>query len=153
MLCLSQYISSINSIDNKEVASAVVHLPSMITLHVSGPLLRLRLSQILTSLPPASPHSEADAPLLRHSIGCLESLPVVENTQVWASPPDVSPPRVAAGLLAITVGPRSKVGADTALGYSALKGTSMGEVHSDGTCDPSHTWHTVNNRTCFLSGR
>ena len=107
---LSQYISSSKGIVNKEVASAVVYLLDLVTPHVPAPLLRSKFSQILTSLAPALTHPEAEAPLLRSSIGCLESLLVIQDAQAWALPQtQISPRRAVAGLLTIAVDHRPKV--------------------------------------------
>ncbi|OCK83237.1 NUC173-domain-containing protein [Lepidopterella palustris CBS 459.81] len=107
---LSQYISSDKGIVNKEVASAVVYLLDLVTPNVPPPLLRSKFSQILTSLAPALTHPEAEAPLLRSSIGCLESLLVIQDAQAWALPlTQVSPRRAVAGLLTIAVDHRPKV--------------------------------------------
>lgn len=95
---------------NKDVASAVVYLLDLIAPHVPPPLLQSKFSEILTSLARALTHSEAEAPLLRSSIGCLESLLVVQDAQAWALPQsEISPRRAVAGLLTIAVDHRPKV--------------------------------------------
>ncbi|KAJ9649253.1 pre-rRNA processing protein [Coniosporium tulheliwenetii] len=107
---LSQTISSTQGVVNKELASAVVYLLDLITPHVPAPLLRSKFPQILTGLAPALSHSDAEAPLLRSSIGCLESLLLVQDAQAWALPQtQVSPRRAVAGLLTIAVDHRPKV--------------------------------------------
>ncbi|KAF2090195.1 NUC173-domain-containing protein [Saccharata proteae CBS 121410] len=107
---LGQYISSEKGIVNKEVSTAVVYLLDLVTPHTPAPLLRSKFSQILTSLAPALTHPEAEAPLLRSSIGCLESLLVIQDAQGWALPQaQVSPRRAVAGLLTIAVDHRPKV--------------------------------------------
>ncbi|KAK5112023.1 hypothetical protein LTR62_004557 [Meristemomyces frigidus] len=107
---LGQYISVEKGIVNKEVAYAVVYLLDLVTSHVSAPLLRSKFPQILTSLAPALTHPDAEAPLLRASIGCLESLLVVQDGQAWALPQSASSPRGAVGgLLALAQDQRPKV--------------------------------------------
>ncbi|KAK8165617.1 armadillo-type protein [Phyllosticta citrichinensis] len=107
---LAQYINPNKGIVNKDVASAIVYILDLVTPHVPAPLLRAKFSQILTSLAPALTHSEAEAPLLRASIGCLESLLVVQDAQAWELPQsEVSPRRAVAGLLTIAVDHRPKV--------------------------------------------
>ncbi|KAK4964360.1 pre-rRNA processing protein [Elasticomyces elasticus] len=107
---LAQYISSSRGIVNKEVAYAVVYLLDLVTPHVPPPLLRSKFSQILGSLAPALTHPEAEAPLLRSSIGCLESLLVVQDAQAWSLPQSqISPRRAVAGLLGLAVDHRPKV--------------------------------------------
>jgi ribosomal RNA-processing protein 12 len=64
----------------------------------------------LTSLAPALTHPDADAPLIRSSIGCLESLLVVQDARAWELPQSqISPRRAVAGLLQISVDTRPKV--------------------------------------------
>ncbi|KAF2141341.1 uncharacterized protein K452DRAFT_318978 [Aplosporella prunicola CBS 121167] len=107
---LAQYISAQKGIVNKEVATAVVYLLDLVTPHVPAPLLRAKFSQILTNLAPALTHPEAEAPILRSSIGCLEGLLLVQDGQAWALPQSqVSPRRAVAGLLTIAVDHRPKV--------------------------------------------
>ena len=75
-----------------------------------APLLRSKFTEILTSLAPALTHVDADAPLIRSSIGCLESLLVVQDARAWELPhAQISPRRAVAGLLQISVDPRPKV--------------------------------------------
>ncbi|KAH0058395.1 NUC173-domain-containing protein, partial [Aureobasidium melanogenum] len=95
---------------NKEVAYAVVYLLDLVTPHVPAPLLRSKFSQILGSLAPALTHPEAEAPLLRSSIGCLESLLVAQDAQAWALPASsLSPRRAVSGLLGLAADHRPKV--------------------------------------------
>ena len=107
---LGQFVSSDNAIASKEGAYAVVYLLDLVTSHVPAPLLRSKFPQILGSLAPALTHPEAEAPLLRTSIGCLESLLVAQDSQAWALPQSQSSPRGAVGgLLALAVDHRPKV--------------------------------------------
>jgi ribosomal RNA-processing protein 12 len=95
---------------NKDVAYAVVYLLDLVTPHVPAPLLRSKFSQILGSLAPALTHPEAEAPLLRSSIGCLESLLIAQDAQAWALPASsLSPRRAVAGLLGLAADHRPKV--------------------------------------------
>jgi ribosomal RNA-processing protein 12 len=107
---LDQFISTSKGIVNKDVATAVVYLLDLVTPEVPAPLLRQKFSHILHKLATVLTHPEADAPLLRPSIGCLESLLVVQDAQGWALPAtQVSPRRAVAGLLTIAVDHRPKV--------------------------------------------
>ncbi len=107
---LSQYVSPTKNIVNKEIAYAVVYLLDLITPHVPEPLLRSKFSQVLVSLAPTLTHPEVEAPLLRASIGCIESLLLAQDSQAWAqSQSQVSPRRATAGLLAIAADHRPKV--------------------------------------------
>ncbi|KAJ4330118.1 pre-rRNA processing protein [Didymella glomerata] len=95
---------------NKETATAVVYLLDLVTPHVPAPLLRSKFTEIITSLAPALTHPDADAPFLRSSIGCLESLLVVQDAHAWELPQtQISPRRAVAGLLQISVDHRPKV--------------------------------------------
>jgi len=107
---LGQYISVEKGISNKEVAYAVVYLLDLVSGHVPAPLLRSKFPQILTGLAPAITHPDAEAPLLRASIGCLEALLVVQDSQAWALPQSQNSPRGAVGgLLALALDHRPKV--------------------------------------------
>jgi ribosomal RNA-processing protein 12 len=107
---LPQYISAEKGIVNKDVAHAVVYLLDLVTSHVPAPLLRSKFPQILASLAPALTHPEAEAPLLRASIGCLESLLIAQDAQAWAQPQSPNSPRGAVGgLLALAMDSRPKV--------------------------------------------
>lgn len=107
---LNQTISHEKGITNKDVAYAVVYLLDLVTSHVPAPLLKSKFPQILAGLAPALTHQEAEAPLLRAAIGCLESLLIAQDTQAWALPQSSSSPRGAVGgLLALAVDHRPKV--------------------------------------------
>lgn len=107
---LSQSISASKGIVNKELATSVVYLLDLVTPHVPQPLLRSKFSQILTNLAPALTHQEAEAPLLRSSIGCLESLLVAQDASAWALPQaQIGPRRAVAGLLTMAMDHRPKV--------------------------------------------
>ena len=95
---------------NKELATSVVYLLDLVTPHVPAPLLRSKFSQILTSLAPALTHNDVDAPFLRSSIGCLESLLVSQDAVAWALPrTQIGPRRAIAGLLTLATDHRPKV--------------------------------------------
>jgi ribosomal RNA-processing protein 12 len=107
---LGQYITSSKGVVNKDVAAAIVYLLDLITPHVPAPLLRSKFSQILQKLAIVLTYPHAEAPLLRPSIGCLESLLLVQDSAAWAqSPAQISPRRAVAGLLTIAVDHRPKV--------------------------------------------
>ncbi|KAL8934930.1 MAG: hypothetical protein Q9216_005661, partial [Gyalolechia sp. 2 TL-2023] len=107
---LSQAIVPPDSIVNKELASSVVYLLDLVTSHVPAALLRSKFSQILTSLGPTLTSQEVEAPLLRASIGCLESLLLAQDSTAWALPQtQISPRRAIAGLLVFASDHRPKV--------------------------------------------
>ena len=107
---LHQAISASTGIVNKELATSVVYLLDIVTSYVPAPLLRSKFSQILTNLAPALTQQDAEAPLLRHSMGCLESLLIAQDTAAWALPQTQASPRGAvAGILALALDHRPKV--------------------------------------------
>ncbi|KAL9137658.1 MAG: hypothetical protein Q9175_001147, partial [Cornicularia normoerica] len=107
---LSQSVSPSNGIVNKELATSVVYLLDIIAPHVPAPLLQSKFSQILTSLAPVLTHNDVEAPLIRSSVGCLESLLVAQDNAAWALPQtQVSPRRAIAGLLVLASDHRPKI--------------------------------------------
>lgn len=107
---LSQSVTSANGIVNKELATSVVYLLDLVTPHVQAPLLRSKFSQILTSLAPVLTNSDIEAPLIRSSIGCLESLLIAQDNPAWAlSQSQIGPRRAIAGLLVLASDHRPKV--------------------------------------------
>ena len=107
---LVQFIQPGKGIVNKEVATAVVYLLDLVTPNVPPPLLRSKFSHILKNLATALTQPDAEAPILRASIGCLESLLIAQDAQAWAlSQAEISPRRAVAGLLPLAVDHRPKV--------------------------------------------
>ncbi|BCR88373.1 mRNA-binding protein RRP12 [Aspergillus chevalieri] len=107
---LSQSLSAEQGIVNKDLATSVVYLLDITSPFVPAPILRSKFSQILTSLAPALSLPEVEAPLLRPSIGCLESLLIGQDAAAWNLPhTQVGPRRATAGLLSLAVDHRPKV--------------------------------------------
>ncbi|KAJ5569567.1 uncharacterized protein N7459_008997 [Penicillium hispanicum] len=107
---LSQSISAEQGIVNKDLATSVVYLLDITTAYVPAPILRSKFSQILTNLAPALSLPEVEAPLLRPSIGCLESLLIAQDAPAWNLPhTQIGPRRAVAGLLSLSVDHRPKV--------------------------------------------
>ena len=107
---LSQSVSPSNGIVNKELATSVVYLLDIVAPYVPAPLLRSKFPQILTSIAPVLTHNDTEAPLIRSSVGCLESLLVAQDNAAWALPQtQVSPRRAVAGLLVLALDHRPKV--------------------------------------------
>ncbi|KAL9593360.1 MAG: hypothetical protein Q9179_005924 [Wetmoreana sp. 5 TL-2023] len=107
---LGQAIVPSHGTINKDLASSVVYLLDLVVPHVPAALLRSKFPQILTSLAPAFTNQDAEAPLLRSSIGCLESLLVAQDAAAWAQPQNlISPRRAMAGLLTLASDQRPKV--------------------------------------------
>ncbi|KAI9934875.1 hypothetical protein ASPWEDRAFT_53957 [Aspergillus wentii DTO 134E9] len=107
---LSQSLSASQGIVNKDLATSVVYLLDITTAYVPHPILRSKFAQILSSLAPALSLPEVEAPLLRPSIGCLESLLIAQDAAAWNLPhTQVGPRRATAGLLSLAVDHRPKV--------------------------------------------
>ncbi|KAJ6125690.1 hypothetical protein N7523_003310 [Penicillium sp. IBT 18751x] len=107
---LSQSLSADQGIVNKDLATSVVYLLDITTGYVPAPILRSKFSQILTGLAPALSLPEVEAPLLRPSIGCLESLLIAQDAAAWNLPhTQIGPRRATAGLLSLSVDHRPKV--------------------------------------------
>ncbi|PGG98376.1 hypothetical protein AJ79_08884 [Helicocarpus griseus UAMH5409] len=107
---LGQAISSIQGIVNKDLATSIVYLLDTVAPFVPAPLLTSKFSQILTSLAPALTLPDVEAPLLKSSVGCLQSLLVAQDAAAWGLPQtQVGPRRAIAGLMALAVDHRPKV--------------------------------------------
>lgn len=99
-----------NGAVNKDLTTHVVYLLDIITPYTPQTILRSKFSQILTNLAPALTLPDADAPLLRPSIGCLESLLVAQDKAAWEmAQTQIGPRRAMAGLLNLAVDHRPKV--------------------------------------------
>ncbi|KAI5863438.1 NUC173-domain-containing protein [Durotheca rogersii] len=95
---------------NKELTPSVVYLLDVVTPYAPQPLLRSKFTQILTLLAPVLLLEDAEAPLLRPSIGCLESLLLAQDSAAWKLPTnEISPRRAVAGLLNLALDHRPKV--------------------------------------------
>lgn len=95
---------------NKELTPSIVYLLDTVTPFAPQPLLRAKFTQILTLLAPVLLLAGADAPLLKPSIGCLESLLLAQDSAAWKLPAsEISPRRAVAGLLHLALDPRPKV--------------------------------------------
>lgn len=92
------------------MATPVVYLLDVVTPYAPQPLLRSKFTQILTLLAPVLLLQDAEAPLLRSSIGCLESLLLAQDAASWElSVSQIGPRRAVAGLLNMSVDHRPKV--------------------------------------------
>ncbi|KAI9884499.1 MAG: hypothetical protein M1823_003714 [Watsoniomyces obsoletus] len=106
---LSQSISTTTGIVSKDLATSVVYLLDVVTPFTPPALLRSKFSQILTHLAPALVHPEADAPLLRPALGCLETLLLAQDTAAWALPAAQGPRTGLVAVLSLAVDHRPKV--------------------------------------------
>ncbi|KAI1210328.1 NUC173-domain-containing protein [Annulohypoxylon truncatum] len=95
---------------NQELTPSVVYLLDVVTPFAPQPLLRSKFTQILTLLAPVLLLKDAEAPLLKPSIGCLESLLLAQDSAAWKlSTSEISPRRAVAGLLNLALDHRPKV--------------------------------------------
>lgn len=99
-----------SGIASKDLATSTIYFLDLVAPFVSHALLRSKFTPILTKLSPIFTTSEIEAPLLRSSIGILEILLIVQDTNAWnSSQVDASPKRGLMGLLALGLDPRPKV--------------------------------------------
>ncbi|KAI1869591.1 hypothetical protein JX265_006681 [Neoarthrinium moseri] len=95
---------------NKELTPSVVYLLDVVTPFAPQSLLRSKFTQILTLLAPVLLLSDAEAPLLKPSIGCLEALLLAQDSAAWKlTTNEISPRRAVAGLLNLALDHRPKV--------------------------------------------
>lgn len=95
---------------NPELATPAVYLLDVVTPYAPQPLLRSQFTQILSLLAPVLLLQDAEAILLRASIGCLESLLLAQDSASWElGVAQISPRRAVAGLLNLSLDPRPKV--------------------------------------------
>ncbi|KAH8888173.1 NUC173-domain-containing protein [Thozetella sp. PMI_491] len=97
-------------LNKKEIAASVIYLLDIVTPFAPQPLLRAKFAQILNLLAPVITEPGADAPLIRPSIGCLESLLLAQDSPAWdLSTKQISPRAAVGGLLELAVDSRPKV--------------------------------------------
>ncbi len=107
---LGQSVSPSSGIVNKDLAITVVYLLDLVTPYIPTLILRQKFSQILTVIAPILTNRDIEAPLIRSSIGCLESLLVAQNSPAWTLPQaEITPRRALAGLLVLASDHRPKV--------------------------------------------
>lgn len=104
------FAALLSLLDNKSLVTPVVYLLDVITPFTPEALLRAKFTQILTLLAPVLSQPDADAPLIKSSIGCLESLLLAQDAAAWEmSVAQIGPRRAVGGLLTIALDPRPKV--------------------------------------------
>lgn len=88
----------------------MVYLLDLVMTYVPALLLRQKFSQILISIAPVLTNSDIEAPLIKSSIGCIESLLIAQNSAAWMLPQtEVTPRRALARLLLLASDQRPKV--------------------------------------------
>ena len=107
---LGQSISPTGIIVNKDLTTSITYLLDLVSAYVPASLLRSKFPQILTSLGPVLTQHDIEAPLIKSSIGCLESLLIAQDGSAWALPQSqVGPRRAVAGLLVLASDNRPRV--------------------------------------------
>lgn len=88
----------------------MVYLLDLVMPYVPALLLRQKFSEILISIAPVLTNSDIEAPLIKSSIGCIESLLIAQNSAAWALPQtEITPRRALSRLLLLVSDPRPKV--------------------------------------------
>lgn len=109
LLALLQQANS-NGKVNIDLTTPVIYLLDTVTPYAPQPLLRTQFTQILTLIAPVLLMQDAEAILLRSSIGCLESLLLAQDSASWElGVAQIGPRRAVAGLLNLALDPRPKV--------------------------------------------
>lgn len=99
-----------DGIKNIELASSTLYFLDLIAPYASPSLLKAKFVAILSKLRPVLASPKADAPILRSSIGILETLLSAQDAAGWALPPtQASPSRGLLGLMVFGLDPRPKV--------------------------------------------
>ena len=107
---LRQALSASQNASPSELAQSAVYLLDLVAPHVPAPLLRSQFSQILSEIAPVLTSADTGAPLLKSSIGVLESLLIAQDAPAWALPQSQTGPRQLVGvLLALALDQRPKV--------------------------------------------
>ncbi|KAK6201714.1 NUC173 domain-containing protein [Scheffersomyces amazonensis] len=91
------------------LATTTAYFLDLVLPFTPKPLLKAKFSEILTKLAPALTNPESEAPLIRSTIGALESLLLAQDNQQWNSNGNISPKRAFVGLLELSFDPRPKV--------------------------------------------
>ena len=107
---LRQSVSTAGDQNISELEVSTVYLLDLVSPYVPAALLRSQFNQIFSILSPLSSDTEAGAPLVRSSIGCLQSLLLAQDAAAWALPQNQPGPRKAVlGLLALAADARPKI--------------------------------------------
>ncbi|GMM31456.1 mRNA-binding protein [Martiniozyma asiatica (nom. inval.)] len=99
-----------DQITNIQMATSALYLLDIVAPYTPKKLLKEKFSDILVMLAPAL-SGDADAPLIRSSIGVLESLLIAQDTSAWKNVKNfkISPKRALTVLLDLSLDPRPKV--------------------------------------------
>lgn len=94
---------------DKNLATTTAYFLDLIFPFTPKTLLKGKFSEILTKLAPPLTHPDSEAPLVRSTIGALETLLLAQDYSQWNSSGNVSPKRAMVGLLELSFDPRPKV--------------------------------------------
>ncbi|KAG0673315.1 hypothetical protein C6P40_003062 [Pichia californica] len=100
-----------DEIKDLELATCALYFLDLISQYTSKNLLKSKFSDILIRIAPALTNDSSDAPLIRSSIGFLESLLKAQDLKSWNNSNDykISPKRALSALLDLSLDPRPKV--------------------------------------------
>ncbi|GMG39215.1 unnamed protein product [Ambrosiozyma monospora] len=103
--CQGDEISDVN------MATSALYFLDIVSPCSPKTLLKSKFSEILTRIAPALTNDELEAPLIRSSIGVLETILSVQDNGAWinTSKLKISPERGLQGLLQLALDPRPKV--------------------------------------------
>lgn len=99
-----------DTITDKSLATTASYLLDLTLPHIPKPLLKSKFSEILTKLAPAITNSDSEAPIIKSSIGSLETLLLAQDLHSWNNTAlKINPKRGFNGLLEFSLDPRPKV--------------------------------------------
>lgn len=105
---LDQAISQ-DAVVEEKLASAAAYFLDLTLPFTAKSLLRQEFAAILTKLAPILTSADAEALLVRSSIGALEGLLIAQDSQQWLNTTNVSPKRALLGMIELSFDPRPKV--------------------------------------------
>lgn len=98
-------------LQDPQLAKSAIYLLDLVFQYTPKTILRSRFSEILTKISPCITDVNADAPIVKGGIGCLESLLIAQDSQSWCNNQNlhITPTRGLNGLLELTLDSRPKV--------------------------------------------
>ncbi|CUM64185.1 uncharacterized protein PRCAT00001779001 [Priceomyces carsonii] len=98
-----------DAVTDINIATSTAYFLDIVFPFTPKALLQSKFGDILVKLAVPLTHQDSGAPLVRSTIGALESLLLAQNHQQWISSGSVSPKRALVGLLELSFDPRPKV--------------------------------------------
>ena len=98
-----------DEIIDQTLATSTAYFLDIIFPFTPKSLLKSKFGEILVKLAPGLSHSDAEAPLIRSTVGALQSLLLAQDHKQWSSSGNTSPKRAFLGLLELSFDPRPKV--------------------------------------------